>query len=419
MITKQFQHTTHSIILEIKTIGIIDKTDVIGTLYKQLNNILTKSANFEELVKTGKIGNLEISIKNYKGNSKAQCIIPTNLDIQNVCLLAAKCEQITKIGHTKGTIQVLNIIHTQEDIENQIQKRAKELEDKFFKNTIIPKSSSNSSKQLVFKTTKSENSFASQKKNQQDIIELIPNCYSTPNIEQEEIVLFVEGRSDVKHLIYHGFTNVVSVNGSHLDILHIKTLPWFKEKVVYLVLDGDSSAKKIAQQLQEHFTFEKIIFAPKNKEITELKKYELNRILKRTQNINNENKNIHNKDISKKEEKNETSTEEETEKQYFTKEEYFVIENYLQAIEGKGRVVGFDKALGLLFDIPLQNFKETSLENIYLLIIDALFENSLSKKINSQIKQTELSCIIARGISTPLKNIKMISFNEFKASVEE
>ncbi|MFT4244077.1 MAG: toprim domain-containing protein [Candidatus Woesearchaeota archaeon] len=417
MITKQFQHTTHSIILEIKTIGIIDKTDIIGTLYKQLSNVLTKSANFEELVKTGKIGNLEISIKTYKGNSKAQCIIPTNLDIQNVCLLAAKCEQITKIGHTKGEIRVLNIIHTQEDIENQIHKRAQELEEKFFKNTIIPETSSDSSKKSTSKTINTK-TLTSQKKSQQEVIELIPNCYSTPNIELEKVLLFVEGRSDVRHLVYHGFTNIISVNGSHLDILQIKKLPWFKEKIVYLVLDGDSSAQKIAQQLQEHFTFEQVIFAPNNKEITELKKYELNRILKRTQKINNKNENTHNKDISKKDGENKILSEEETEKQYFTKEEYFVIENYLQAVEGKGRVVGFDEGLGLLFDIPLQNFKETSLENVYLLIIDALFENSLSKKINSQIKQTQLSCIIARGIPTPLKNIKIISFNEFKASVE-
>lgn len=390
MITKQFQHTTHSIILEIKTIGIIDKTDVIGTLYKQLSNVLTKSANFEELVKAGKIGNLEISIKNYKGNSKTQCIIPTNLDIQNVCLLAAKCEQITKIGHTKGTIQVLDIIHSQKNIEEEIYSRAKELEQQFFSNKDEHKDSK-----------KQKNSIRKSKTNpsKPQIIEIVPNCYTSSSIESSDSIIFVEGRSDIKRLHQFGIYNSLSVNGSHLDILRVKTLPWFNKKTLYLLLDGDSSAKKIALQLKEHFTFEKILYAPKEEEVSSLTKSKLYQLLKK---FNIEDTKL--------------LTQQNEEFDYFNKEEYFVIENYLQAISNTNRVVGFDLELGLLFDIEISKFKKTNISNCYILILDALLENSLAKKVK---ESTHLKCVIARGISTPLHGILTISFEDFKNSVEE
>ncbi|MCH8519672.1 MAG: toprim domain-containing protein [Nanoarchaeota archaeon] len=449
MITKQFQHTTHSIVLQITTTGIIDKTDIIGTLYKQLKDVLKDSVSFEDLVKKGNIGNIEIEIKNTKGNSKATCTIPTNLDIKTVCLLAAKCEQITKIGHTSGSIIVKDIIESQKKIEEEIYSRAQELEQKFF---------SNSKKGLNLDSSL-KNNIEKSIKDKTQIVELIPNCYSTSSIENSEIIFFVEGRSDVKHLVFYGIENVISVNGSHLDILEIKKLNWFKKfssdlkknskKQLVLLLDGDSSAQKIAMQLKEYFNFSQILFAPKGKEITQLKKYEINKLLlkvtqlktsstskedttkKTIPQLKQENKkDDKNKIINKennsssnfiKEEIEEIEIPELEEKQHFTKEEFFVIENYMQAIEDKQRVVGFDEHLGLLFDVELKQFKDINLENSYILLIDGLLENSISKKIISHTKSpsAQLNIIVAKGISTPIKNILTISFNEFKNAVEE
>lgn len=430
MITKQFQNTTYSIELQISTTGIIDKTDIIGTLYKQLSNVLEDTVNFQEFVKKGLIGNISISIKNSKGNSKARCTIPTSLDNTRVCLLAAKCEQITKIGHTFGTIIVTDIIHSQKNIEEEIYSRAQELEQQFFSNkNEYNNHNSNSSTKGSNKTTTTSNTTKPQ------IIEIIPNCYGSSIIESFDSIIFVEGRTDVKRLHQFGIFNSLSVNGSHLDILRIKTFPWFNKKTLHLLLDGDSSAKKVALQLKEHFSFQNILFAPKGEEVSSLTKTKLLHILKKikspTSKLSVLPKTNTNSPIQTQEIKSKKNIEKNIEKnklepklqdkniedlEYFTKEEYFVIENYLQALTNSNRAVGFDNKLGLLFDIEISRFKQTEISNSHIIILDALLENSLSKKLKESLN---LKCVIARGVSTPITNVLTISFEEFKNSIEE
>lgn len=426
MITKQFQNTTYSIELQISTTGIIDKTDIIGTLYKQLSNVLEDTVNFQEFVKKGLIGNISISIKNSKGNSKARCTIPTSLDNTMVCLLAAKCEQITKIGHTFGTIIVTDIIHSQKNIEEEIYSRAQELEQQFFSNkNEYNNHNSNSSTKYSNKATTISNTTKPQ------IIEIIPNCYGSSILESFDSIIFVEGRSDVKRLHQFGIYNALSVNGSHLDILRVKTLPWFNKKTLYLLLDGDSSAKKIALQLKEHFSFQNILYAPKEEEVSTLTKTKLFHILKKIKSPTsklsvipktNTNPPIQTQEIKSKKNIEENKLESELQDkdiedlEYFTKEEYFVIENYLQALTNSNRAVGFDNKLGLLFDIEISKFKQTEISNSHIIILDALLENSLSKKLK---ESPGLKCVIARGVSTPITNVLTISFEEFKNSIEE
>lgn len=393
MITKKFQHTTYSILLEITTSGIIDKTDVIGSLYNQMRDVLKQEVSFEDLVKSGKLGNIEVSISKLKTRTKAKCSIPTNLDFKQTCLLAAKCEQITKIGHVQGIVKVLSIEHSQKDIEEKILKRAEELEKKF--SVDINKNNTVNLKPKIVS----------------EIVELSSNVYSTKSIKKYKTIYLVEGRSDVRTLVKYNIHNVISVNGSFLDILKLKNEKWFSSKELILLFDGDSSAQKLSEQIKQHLTISKELFAPKGIEISKLSKYKLNKLLEIENNNESNFENIKN-DIDEGVSNTEIIADE---KNYFSKNEYFILENYLQAIKDKGRIVGFDFTFGVVFDEPISKLSSLDFSLIDYVLYDGLCENIFYKKI----KDSPIKCIIAKGFSKTVENIESITFKEFEQSIIE
>lgn len=435
MITKKFESTTYTIELEIKTTGIIDSTDVIGSLYKQLQDILKEQIHFQTLVREGKIGNISVKVKKDKSNSIAKCTIPTSLDKKTACLLAAKCEQITKIGHTKGEIKVINISKTQEDIETNVHSRAEELEKQFFsKNNKIeknPKKNSNISKQTSNKNSDKTISKVIYRNVENEIIEIAPNCYTTKNIKESysvnNSIILVEGRSDVKTLVYNKVYNIISTNGSHMNISALNKENWFKEKTLYALLDGDSSAQKINEQLQELYNIKSTVFAPKGKEISQLKPFQIKKLISKlyeeSKSSKDNNKNTKDKGNDKNDEDKFNSMQKNTKEEslvdepveYFTKPQFFMIENYLNALKNTNRVVGFDEDFGVLFDDSISNIKKINFSNTHIILLDALFENSIYKLIS----KTPVKCIIGRGISKTNTNIRTISFEEFEKSVIE
>ena len=229
--------------------------------------------------------------------------------------------------------------------------------------------------------------------------------------------------------MYNEIYNVVSINGSHMNISALNRENWFKEKTLYALLDGDSSAQKINEQLQELYNIEKVVFAPKGKEISQLKPFQLKKLTSKlyeestSKNNNNNNSKEKTKDEKKLREgaNNRVNLEEslqieiEEPVEYFTKPQFFIIENYLNALKNTNRVVGFDEDFGVLFDDSISNIKKLDFSNTHIILLDALFENSIYKLIS----KTPVKCIIARGISKTHTNIRTISFEEFENSIIE
>ena len=403
MITKHFEHTVYEIMLQITTQGKITSVDIIGSLYNQLKEILKDRVSVEELVKSGKLGVISCDISTNNKYSTAKCIIPTNLSQELTCLLAAKCEQITKIGHTKGKVLVIDIVHLQKDIEQKITSRAKELEAKYFTNV---------SKHSINDKTKRDTT---------PIIELCPNVYSTPHIKRFKQMYIVEGRCDVKHLVYYGIKNVISMNGSSLDIEQLFKEKWFKNKEYSSFLDGDASAKKLHAQLSSYLTLTHSYFALKGKEVTDLRGDEIKKILGiktiSSKNIkNNNDATIHNKGYKKKSNVDcNKNCNEEYNKNYFSREEYFAIENYIEAIKGSSRIVAFDEVFGILFDEQISKLKFLDFSNSKYIIYDGLCENIFMKKI----KGLSIDCIIAKGFSEKISGVECITFEEFEHSIIE
>jgi 5S rRNA maturation endonuclease (ribonuclease M5) len=436
MITKKFSNEQYCIFLRINVEGTIESVDVIGSLYKQLQDIMPQKIHFETLVKEGKIGLISVSINKEKSRSIAHCQIPTSLDFTTTCLLAAKCEQITKIGHTHGVVEVENIAHSHQELEKVISKRAKELEEQFATKSPASKKSLPSNK-----LPKDTNEGADDNKL---VIEMSSNCFSTPEClhymkkNKSPQIILVEGRSDVKTLSYFGYKNVVSTNGSYMSVLQHQHEKWFKSAQFFACLDGDSSAKKLLTQYKDHFPTVNEVFAPKGKEVSSLTFKQIQRLVKKlkvfeltnnnnttqqetTNKINQFGSTTHNQlnqnvleDATSS--TNPYSNEQISEKQHFTKHEYIVLENYIAIVKDNSRIVGFDSTMGILFDEPLSKMRHIDYSNCNILLLDGLFENSLYSKVKAV---ESLYCVIARGFNAEYSNLVTITFKEFEDSSQE
>ncbi|MFP4402292.1 MAG: toprim domain-containing protein [Candidatus Nanoarchaeia archaeon] len=446
MITKKFTNERYCISLRVVVEGTIESVDVIGSLYKQLQDVLSNEVHFETLVKEGKIGLISVSITKQNSKSIAQCQIPTSLDFKTTCLLAAKCEQITKIGHTHGKVEVTNIAHSHQELEAAIANRAKELEQQFSNQDATNSSQSNTQ----IHSNKKDNNEETK-----SVIEIAPNCYSTPECMEyitthsTPKIILVEGRSDVKTLAHFGYKNVISTNGSYMSILQLKDKNWFQSAQFYACLDGDSSAKKLITQYTDHFPIQHRIFAPRGREVSSLNYKQVEKLISKLNYSSAPEKNDSKPDkqaedktktnsktqmVKEKQDKTKSKSLDNTniniednsnsslydtakniviEKQHFTKYEYVALENYIELLKDNARIVGFDSTMGLLFDEPISKLKSIDYTNCSILLLNGLFENSLYSKIKHI---DTLYCVIARGFSDSYNNLLTITFKEFEES---
>ena len=178
--------------------GIIDKNDLIGSFYGQTEGLIGEDLDFSKLLKMGKLGRIEVSVKKSKGKTSGTFKVPTALDKVEVSLLAAALESIDKIGHCSGSISISNISDERDDKRKQVLKRAEEL----LKNLKgeMPES-------------KSIRDGVSSKIQTQKMKEYLKNkVYGGPNVSLDKEVILVEGKADVSNLLKQGFSNVLSIN---------------------------------------------------------------------------------------------------------------------------------------------------------------------------------------------------------------
>src|SRR3989338_11338521 len=86
--------------------GIVEKPDVIGAVFGQTEGLIGQELDLRELQRTGRIGRIEVHIKNIKGQSSADITIPSSLDASETALIAASLETIEKVGPCDAKITV-------------------------------------------------------------------------------------------------------------------------------------------------------------------------------------------------------------------------------------------------------------------------------------------------------------------------
>ena len=90
--------------------GVVEKPDIIGGLYGQLDGLLSENLDIRELQKTGRIGRINVELSSSKGKTKGKIIIPSSLQRMETAILAAAVETVDRVGPCTCKIQLEEIV---------------------------------------------------------------------------------------------------------------------------------------------------------------------------------------------------------------------------------------------------------------------------------------------------------------------
>ena len=392
---KEAQHPiSYEICGEFKVIGNVNKHDIIGSFYGQTEGLLGDELELQILQNQGKLGRIDIKLKNNKDITTGNFIFPVALHKVEVSLVAAAIESIEKIATCDSVLKITALKDIRTDKRELILKRAEELLKTMQFST--PKSS-------IMKKSMSTNPHKVKSK------EIAPEIYTGIDFFKSKEIFIVEGKADVDNLIENNINNCISCNGLAFPQEFFDLI---KNKKCIGFFDGDKGGKKIYENLSKKIKFEKIFFAPNNKEVELLSSEEIKLSLENKDNTNNEIKEEKNKEIIKN---NNQKIIEHKNKDFFDKTQIISISKILPEIENSKDFIILNKKGEIISKGNVCSILQSDLRKGFILIFNGTYEKSISKKLeNSQIK------VVLTPRKSYLKNLiqPSISFLDFKKVIE-
>ena len=257
--SKFCQNPNYSGLFKFQILGIVNRNDILGTLYKK-TNFLGYSYSLSALNQNKRLGLITIDLINDKKSNQTygEIKVPIKSDEKSTCLICALIQNIDKVGPYKAIFKFKDF---QEESTNTIVKianRAKQIYQ---------------SKLLKYKQGVDEiieSLFSNLTKVQ--IKELVPGIWVGPRFLNSQEVYLLEGRADILNLSKAGIYNTISVNGLHtpddiLDHIYSKTLT--------CMFDRDRGGQTILYNLSQKCNIDYFIQLPDNFKVEELSKSQI------------------------------------------------------------------------------------------------------------------------------------------------
>ncbi|WEL22872.1 DNA primase DnaG [Candidatus Nanohalovita haloferacivicina] len=246
---------------KIEIAGIVEKSDVVGAIFGQTEGLLGDQLDLRELKEKGKIGRMNLDLKQTDGSTEASLELPSSLDATETALLAASLETIEKIGPSNADLTVNSIEDLRVSKRDYIVKRSKQLLQDIERETPDKKKLMNEIKQEVRKEELTDyHSFV-----------------AGPDVEWDDNIVIVEGKADVVNLLEKGVKNALAIGGTSVPS-QIERIA--EEKDLTAFLDGDRGGDLILRELKEKAEPEYVARAPEGKEVEELSKREVHSALR-------------------------------------------------------------------------------------------------------------------------------------------
>ena len=249
---------------QIQIEGVVDRPDVIGSVFGQTEGLLGSDLELRELQRSGRIGRIEVDLDTKTGKSIGQIIIPSSLDKTETVLIAAALETIQRIGPCNARVKVDKVEDVRTSKRAQVIERAKALLSQLTHGTLPDSKDIREEVEHAVRTM--------------GIIEWGPDRLPAgPGIDESEELIIVEGRADVLNLLKADFKNVIALNGTSVppsvaELCHRKTVTVF--------VDGDRGGDLIIKELSLVTEIDFVTKAPDGKEVEELAKKEIHKALR-------------------------------------------------------------------------------------------------------------------------------------------
>lgn len=319
--------------------GVVEKPDVIGAIFGQTEGLLGQDLDLRELQRTGRIGRIEVNLKEDKGTTSGTIQIPSSLDASETSLIAAAVETIERIGPCESSIKLRAIKDIRMVKRDYVVDRAKEILQKLLEE--IPETDH------LTETVKESVRIS-------EIAEY-NGLECGPDIPDSNEIIVVEGRADVINLLKNGIKNAVAVGGTTVSK---ELIDFCQDRIVTLFLDGDRGGDLILKELSQLIPIRDVVRAPDGKEVEELTKKEIYKAL-RTKNL------VEKPRYKKREDLDERMKEK--------------ISNTLDRMIGTKAVYIFDDKMKIVGKIPLSRFTKENkdLENAKIVLVDSSIDDNM------------------------------------------
>jgi DNA primase len=242
--------------------GVVEKPDVIGAIFGQTEGLLGQDLDLRELQRSGRIGRIEVNLKEAKGKTSGRIVIPSSLDGSETALIAAAIETIERIGPCESYIKLKAVKDIRAVKRDYVIDRAKGILSKLL------------SEELPNATELTEKVKESVRTSEITEYNGLP-CGS--GISTSEEIILVEGRADVLNLLKQGIKNVVAIGGTTIPEQIIELC---KVKITTVFLDGDRGGDLILKELLQLINVNYVARAPEGKEVEELTSKEIFKALR-------------------------------------------------------------------------------------------------------------------------------------------
>jgi DNA primase len=253
----------YNVIMGFEVDGVVEKPDIIGAIFGQTEGLLGEELDLRELQRTGRISRIEVKINSEGGKTTGEIIIPSSLDKAETALIVAAIEVIDKVGPCSAKFYLKSIEDLREKKREQIIERAKEILNKW-------KKESNIDTQEILDKIMSEIRAS-------EIIKFgEEGLPAGPEVAKDDTIIIVEGRADVINLLKHGYKNVIAIEGASIPKTIIELS---KKKNTIAFVDGDRAGELILKELLQVADIDYIAQAPPGKEVEELTAKEIAKCL--------------------------------------------------------------------------------------------------------------------------------------------
>jgi len=293
-----------------------------------------------ELQRTGRIGRIEVSLTGNKGKTKGKITIPSSLDASETSLIAAAIETIERIGPCDSYIKLKAVRDIRSVKREYVVDRAKRILRKLLEEELPD---------TARLTEKIKESVRTAE------IRSYKGLDCGPDVLTSDEIIIVEGRADVLTLLKHGIKNAIATGGATIPNTIVELC---KEKTSTVFLDGDRGGDLILRELLQLTSVDYIARAPEGKEVEELTKKEIFKILRDRTPID----------------QYVAETKEDLDKR--TKKK---LNNILEKMVGTRAAYIFDEKMKLQNKIPLNQFNEDnkSLQKAKIVVVDGTIKEDI------------------------------------------
>lgn len=234
--------------------GVVERHDIIGAIFGQSEGLFGPELDLSELVKTGKVGRIDVSLRYAKGKTTGTIIIPSALDRASTAIIAATVEAVDRVGPYPAKVRLEEITDVREERRSWIIKRAKEILREWAYTKVPSAAEVLREVSEVLVPAK--------------VVKYGPEGLPAgPDVDKSKEIIIVEGRADVINLLKCGITNVIAMEGLKVPKTIIKLC---EEKEATAFLDGDHMGDMLLKELLSVAKIKYVARAPRGREVEEL-----------------------------------------------------------------------------------------------------------------------------------------------------